>query len=45
MLFYYEDMTVQQIARLLGLAQGTVKSRLNRARESLRAMLGEEEQP
>ena len=44
-LFYYEDMTVQQIARLLGLAQGTVKSRLNRARESLRAMLGEEEQP
>ena len=44
-LFYYEDWTVAQIARQLHVPQGTVKSRLSRARERLRAMLGEEESP
>lgn len=41
-LFYYEDMPLSQIARTLGVAQGTVKSRLSRARESLKRMLREE---
>lgn len=43
-LFYYEDMTVEQIARTLGLPKGTVKSRLNRARKRLRELLGEGEE-
>lgn len=42
-LFYYEDMTLAQIARVLGVAQGTVKSRLSRARGRLRELLREEE--
>ena len=37
--------TVAQIARQLHVPQGTVKSRLSRAREKLRTMLGEEESP
>ena len=41
-LFYYEDMTLSQIAAVLGVAQGTVKSRLSRARGRLREMLKEE---
>lgn len=42
-LFYYEDLTLAQIAKVLGVAQGTVKSRLSRARGRLREMLREEE--
>ena len=41
-LYYYEDMTVAEIARVLGVAQGTVKSRLSRARSRLKEMLREE---
>ena len=41
-LFYYEDMTIAQIAKILGVAQGTVKSRLNRARQRLKILLCEE---
>ena len=41
-LFYYEDMPVEQIAKCLGVPQGTVKSRLSRARKQLREMLCEE---
>ena len=41
-LFYYEDMTIAQIAKILGVAQGTVKSRLNRARVRLKGLLSEE---
>ena len=41
-LFYYEDLTVEQIAKTLKIPQGTVKSRLSRAREKLRTMLCEE---
>lgn len=43
-LFYYEDMTEEQIARTLGVARGTVKSRLSRARERLRLLLREEDE-
>ncbi len=38
-LFYWEDMTVDEIGRLLGLRPGTVKSRLSRGRELLRKRL------
>lgn len=41
-LFYYEDQTVEQIAKTLKIPRGTVKSRLSRAREKLRTMLCEE---
>ena len=41
-LFYYEDLTVEQSAKTLKIPQGTVKSRLSRAREKLRTMLCEE---
>ena len=44
MFYYYEDMPVAEIARTLGIAQGTVKSRLGRGRDRLRQMLREEEQ-
>ena len=43
-LFYYEDLTLAQIAPILGVAQGTVKSRLSRARARLRVLLDEEEE-
>lgn len=42
-LFYYEDMTVAEIAKCLRLPQGTVKSRLARARKQLKEMLCGEE--
>ena len=38
-LFYYEDMSLRDIAATLGLSQGTVKSRLHRARARLRSDL------
>lgn len=44
-LYYYEDLPVKEIARILGVAQGTVKSRLGRARQRLKQMLREEEEP
>ena len=43
MFYYYEDMPVAEIAKTLGVAQGTVKSRLSRGRKRLRALLREEE--
>lgn len=39
MLYYFEDMAVKDIARALGIRQGTVKSRLFRAREVLKRTL------
>lgn len=43
MLYYYEDLPVADIAKALGVPQGTVKSRLSRGRERLRGLLREEE--
>jgi RNA polymerase sigma-70 factor (ECF subfamily) len=40
-LFYWEELPVAEIATVLGVPQGTVKSRLFRARESLRAEIGD----
>jgi len=39
-MFYWEDMPVNEIARVLGIARGTVISRLARGRETLRRKLG-----
>ena len=39
MLYYYEDFSVKEIAKILKIPEGTVKSRLSRARESLREKL------
>lgn len=39
-LFYFEDLSVREIAQSLDLREGTVKSRLNRARAKLAAWLG-----
>ena len=42
-LFYYEDMSIKQIADILGTKETTVKSQLHRAREMLKPMLDEED--
>lgn len=41
-LYYYEDLSVAEIAKTIGKSEGTVKSRLFRARNLLRARLEEE---
>jgi RNA polymerase sigma-70 factor (ECF subfamily) len=38
-LFYYEDLSIDAIARLLDMAPGTIKSRLHRARKHLKSRL------
>jgi RNA polymerase sigma-70 factor (ECF subfamily) len=38
-LFYFEDMTIKDIAQMLEIPEGTVKSRLSRARERLSKQL------
>lgn len=40
-LFYYEELTVEETAKALGVTPGAVKTRLSRARELLRVRLGE----
>ena len=40
-LFYFEDMTVAQIAEATRSRENTVKSRLSRAREKLKAELSD----
>lgn len=40
-LFYYEDMTSLEIAELLKVSENTVKTRLRRAREQLKARMKE----
>ena len=42
-LFYYEDMPEREIAKVLGVPLGTVKSRLSRARKQLKEMLCDKE--
>ncbi len=41
-LLYVEDRPVAEVAELMGVAAGTVKSRAHRARRLLRAALGSE---
>lgn len=38
-LYYYEDMSVEEIAKALNIKTGTVKSRLYRGREMLKKKL------
>jgi RNA polymerase sigma-70 factor (ECF subfamily) len=40
-LFYFDDLTTEEIAHALGVPHATVRTRLLRARERLRAVLGE----
>lgn len=42
-LFYYEGYSTREIAAITGAAEGTVRSRLSRARERLRSLLGSTE--
>lgn len=41
-LFYYEDMTVKEIAETLKINESAVKTRLHRARKTLKLILGDE---
>ncbi|MGX4600058.1 RNA polymerase sigma factor [Faecalimicrobium sp. JNUCC 81] len=41
-LFYYEDMSIKDISKVLEISEGTVKSRLYRAKEKLKVLLKEE---
>lgn len=41
-LFYMEDYSVRQIAQILKIPEGTVKSRMRRARLQLKGLLGED---
>lgn len=41
-LFYFEDMKYKDIAKVLGIKEGTVKSRLSRAKDKLYNLLKEE---
>lgn len=41
-LFYYEDMSVREISRLLKMTESSVKTRLSRARNKLKEMLGDD---
>jgi len=42
MLFYFQEQSVEDVARMLDLPENTVKSHLRRARQELAAMLKEE---
>ena len=42
LLFYYQNYSIQEISELLGLPEGTVTSRLSRAREKLKGIMEEE---
>ena len=42
-LFYYEDLPAEEIARIVGASPGAVRARLSRARAKLRELLKEGE--
>ena len=44
LLYYYQDMSTEEIAETLGIAQSSVSNRLRRGREKLRKMLERRDQ-
>lgn len=44
LLYYFEEFRVKEIARILAISEGTVKSRLSRAREALKEALEQNNQ-
>ena len=44
-LFYYDGYSTREIARILGLREGAVRTRLSRGRQLLREALEREENP
>lgn len=42
-LYYYNNMSIREIARVCGVFEGTVKSRLFHAKEQLKKVLTQEE--
>lgn len=42
-LYYFEEMDIAAVAGVLGVPEGTIKSRLNKARKLLKEVLGSEE--
>ena len=42
--YYYDGYSVKEIAEMFGVAEGTIKSRLSRAREELKKMLEDTEE-
>ncbi|MBL4931572.1 RNA polymerase sigma factor [Clostridium paridis] len=42
LLFYYEDISIKDIAKILGIPEGTVRSRLTRARKELYEIMRED---
>ena len=41
-LFYYEDLKTKEIAKMLKISESAVKTRLNRARNKIKLILGDE---
>lgn len=41
-LFYYEDMTIKEISKILKVKESTITTRLSRAREKLKIKLGDD---
>lgn len=39
MLYYFEDLSIRNISKIINIPQGTVKSRLSRARKKLRVLM------
>lgn len=44
-LYYFEDLTIKEIAEIVNIPEGTVKSRLSTARQQLMTFLDEEQPP
>lgn len=41
-MYYFEDMDINKVAKVMSIPQGTVKSRLSKARKMLREVLKDE---